>query len=33
VVKGFYVDGFTPAFFGALFMTLGGWVFNVLFKE
>jgi uncharacterized membrane protein YvlD (DUF360 family) len=33
IVKGFYVDGFTPALFGSLIMSLGGWIFSSLFKE
>lgn len=33
VVKGFEVSGFWPAFFGALIMTLVGWILNILFKK
>ncbi len=33
IVKGFYVDGFTPALFGSLIMSVGGWIFSSLFKE
>jgi putative membrane protein len=28
IVKGFYVDGFWPAFWGSIIMSLGGWLFS-----
>ena len=33
VVKGFFVAGFWPAFWGALIMMLLGWVLNSLFRD
>lgn len=33
VVKGFYVEGFWPAFFGALIMSIVGWTTSGLFKK
>lgn len=33
VVKGFYVAGFWPAFWGALAMWIVGWFINGLFKS
>jgi putative membrane protein len=33
IVKGFYVDGFWPAFWGSIIMSLGGWLFSSLLKE
>lgn len=33
VVKGFYVAGFWPAFWGALVMWIAGWFINSLFKN
>ena len=33
VVKGFSVAGFWPAFWGALIMTLVGWVMSALLKK
>lgn len=33
VVKGFYVAGFWPAFWGALIMWIVGWFVNSLFKK
>ena len=33
VVKGFFVAGFWPAFWGALTMCVVGWVVNSLFKK
>lgn len=33
VVKGFYVVGFWPAFWGALIMTLAGWTVGSLLKK
>lgn len=33
IVKGFYVDGFGAAFFGALIMLLAGWVSNILLMD
>lgn len=33
VVKGFFVAGFWPAFWGALLMCVISWVVNSLFKE
>ena len=32
-VKGFYVAGFWPAFWGALIMWIFGWFINSLFKK
>lgn len=33
IVKGFYVAGFWPAFWGALIMWVVGWFINSLFKK
>ena len=33
VVKGFFVAGFWPAFWGALIMCVVGWFLNSLFKK
>lgn len=33
IVKGFYVAGFWPAFWGALVMWIVGWVVNSLLKK
>jgi len=33
IVKGFFVSGFWPAFWGALIMWLTGWFFNALLKR
>ena len=33
IAKGFYVDGFWPAFWGALIMWLVGWVVSGLLKK
>lgn len=33
IVKGFYVAGFWPAFWGALIMWLVSWVVNMLLKK
>lgn len=33
VVKGFFVAGFWPAFWGALLMCIISWIVNSLFKE
>ena len=33
VVKGFFVAGFWPAFWGALLMCLASWILNSLFKK
>lgn len=33
VVKGFQVTGFWPAFWGALIMSLGGWLINVIVSK
>lgn len=33
VVKGFFVIGFWPAFWGALLMCVASWVINSLFKK
>ena len=33
VVKGFYVNGFWPAFWGALIMWVVGWFVNSLFRK
>ncbi|MBU0546353.1 phage holin family protein [Patescibacteria group bacterium] len=33
IVKGFYVSGFMPAFWGALIMSLVGWGTNMMLKK
>jgi putative membrane protein len=33
IVKGFYVAGFWPAFWGALIMTVIGWVVGAMLKK
>lgn len=33
VVKGFFVDGFWPAFWGALIICIVSWIVNSLFKK